>query len=1754
MDVFNLRNQLVGDYSSFIRGFINIRDSKINKKVEEELNAGLLWPDPLIQLNPSFESGDSIAELVEQGILHKECNRIFRIKEHLKDSGSPMRLYKHQSDAIRAAQTGNNYVLTTGTGSGKSLAYIIPIVDHVVKNGTGKGVQAIIIYPMNALANSQAGELQKFLSFGYPDGKCPVTFQRYTGQDSDEQKDEIIASPPDIILTNYVMLELILTRPREKKLIHAAEGLRFLVLDELHTYRGRQGADVAFLVRRTRDRLKAENLQCIGTSATLATGGTYIHQRQEIANVATQLFGSEVKAENVIGESLMRATPEIDISDLQVIDNLRECIDSRGTACCAQNSATHGEGTVCRANNGGIPDKGTACCAPTTYEEFIKDPLASWIETTFGITSEQESGRLIRQKPRSITGENGVALELSESTGVHVNKCSDAIQDTLLAGYTCSPNPIDGTQPFAFRLHQFLSRGDTVYASLESESQRHITVQGQQFVPGNKEALLYPLVFCRECGHEYYCVRKTRDDEGEEIYIARNFHDYESDEFSDAGYLYFNTEQPWPEKLEEIYQQVPEDWLEDNAGTFNIKKSRRDYLPRILQLKPDGKSHSEGIRVQYISTPFRFCLRCGVEYDPRSQRDFSKLSALGTEGRSTATTILCQSAVLRLRNDESLVEKARKLLSFTDNRQDASLQAGHFNDFIETSLIRAALYSAAEKAGSGGLTHDVLPQKLFEALNLPLSMYVVDSTVRFQALNDAKQAFRNILAYRVYRDLKRGWRILAPNLEQCGLLKIEYQSLDEICNAEDVWENFHPALSQATPETRRYIAKALLDFTRRELAIDVENLNKGYQERIQSQSYQHLIPPWAIDENETMEFASTIYPRSTKRGDYGGDVYLSARSRFGGFLRKGSTLHHLNGILNLEETGLVIQQLLEALRIAGLLKIVKERTDKDDVPGYQIPASALRWVAGDGSEPFFDPIRVPNKSSEGAKPNSFFIDQYKSAALGAKGLTAHEHTAQVPSDTRIKREDDFREGRLPILFCSPTMELGVDISELNVVNMRNVPPTPANYAQRSGRAGRSGQPALVFTYCTVGRPHDQYFFKRPEQMVSGFVQPPRMDLANEDLVKSHIQAIWLAETGLDLGKSLADILDIGGDNPSLLFKQNVQDQINNKNALLSAKQRATGILLSIKNELDAADWYHENWLDDFVSQHIIFNFHKKCDRWRNLYLSALKQQQEQNAIIIDATRNAEDKKRAARLRREAESQLKLLTDVDNLYQSDFYSYRYFAGEGFLPGYNFPRLPLSAYIPGRRVYAGRDEFLSRARFIAISEFGPHSYIYHEGSRYEIKKVILPVEGEDGVRQHKVKLCGNCGYVHEIDEGDGPDLCEFCKTELHAPMNNLFQMENVSTIRRDKINSDEEERFRLGYDLLTGLRFADLGHGPSFSMATIEDNSTKIAEIRYGQSATIWRINLGWKRRKQQNLYGFLLDIERGAWTGREIVDDEDSPASPRVTRVIPYVDDRKNCLIMQLENVNDVKVMASLQAALKNGILVCYQLEDNELAAEPLPGKDDRRLILFYEAAEGGAGVLRQIVKDKNALSVVADAALQLCHFNPETGDDLKRAEGAKEDCESACYSCLLSYANQMDHMNLDRYVIRDILMQLKGATVNISPGSDPPIKHLEKLKNLCDSDLERKWLDFLNSHKYRLPSHAQKLVEACKTRPDFIFNEEQVAIYVDGPYHEYPERQSRDVEQTTCMEDLGYTVIRFSHTDNWHAIIDKYPNVFGKNG
>jgi superfamily II DNA/RNA helicase len=316
------------------------------------------------------------------------------------------------------------------------------------------------------------------------------------------------------------------------------------------------------------------------------------------------------------------------------------------------------------------------------------------------------------------------------------------------------------------------------------------------------------------------------------------------------------------------------------------------------------------------------------------------------------------------------------------------------------------------------------------------------------------------------------------------------------------------------------------------------------------------------------------------------------------------------------------------------------------------------------------------------------------------GVEGGAHTGQISAETREMREEKFRNGELAALFCSPTMELGIDIRDLNMVHLRNVPPTPANYAQRSGRAGRGGQPALVVAFCSEGSSHDQYFFRRPELMVAGVVAPPRLELDNEELVRAHMHSTWLAATGISLRNGMADVLDLSKSGFPLNAENEHQMQLSAEKAA-KLRQECSAILAACGEELSNSVWFNENWLNQVLVD-APARFVSAFDRWRELYTSAVRQREESRKIVDDPSPMKEfDRKKARGSVAEAERVVDLLLNrTKQQTESDFYPYRYLAAEGFLPGYNFPRLPLRALLEAEVTHV-----IDRPRFLGLTEFGP-----------------------------------------------------------------------------------------------------------------------------------------------------------------------------------------------------------------------------------------------------------------------------------------------------------------------------------------------------------------------------------------------------------------------------------------------------------------
>ncbi len=1754
MNVFDLRNAIVNDYARFIRGFVKIKDPAIKDKVDEELNDGLLWPEPIVQLSPAFEQGESIDDLVKQDVL---CSGS---AENFTREGKPLRLYKHQSEALKKARAGKNYVLTTGTGSGKSLTYIIPIVDHILRTGTGEGVKAIVVYPMNALANSQLQELEKFPDPRNPDNERLFTFERYTGQETEEKKDEIRKNPPDIILTNYVMLELLLTRADELEIVKNMKNLRFIVLDELHTYRGRQGADVAMLVRRTREASGSKSVLCVGTSATLASGSTRKEQAEGVAKTASTLFGAHVDPDDVVNEYLVRETNELNVDDPTVQERLRAEIEFLRS----------------HDDDGKLNESFRAYFgASDDYEALKQSALCSWIESTFGVRREQESGALIRQKPTTITGDGGGAERLAQTLGLGEIQCAKALQRLFMLGYRVK-NSI-GRPFFSFRLHQFISRGDHVYATAELGENRRIFMRKQIFAPGeNREKKIYPLVFCRHCGQEFYSVTRVADITGVRFDARDPFdeQDLTDVEKQDVGFLYASATNPWPENDEEIAERLPDDWL-DNQG--KVLHSRDKRLPERYRINPFGlvvSSDEKGFDVAFIHSPFLFCPECGASYSAMSfkktKQDFQHLGGVSAGGRAIATTILSLSAVNRLREipRDELNEKARKLLSFTDNRQDASFQAGHFNDFVEVSVLRGALYRGLQQAGNQGLNYKEAAIAVVDALDLDESEYAKNPGKKGSASRKAHDQLKEAVCFRLMTDLQRGVRLQVPNLEQTGLLKIEYSDLDDLVCDEKEWASKHPALAQADPETRKKALLTVLHELRRSLVVNYENMQEKNKWEFLKNTKDRLKTPWGFDdsvETDNLPSASVAYLCSKKEGkNRRTDVYISSRSSLGLHLRRAAFPKY-GAELKLEDSKRLLDDIFDAFDSYGL---VEKSESKDGLVGYQLDVDCMRWKLGDGTVEHYDPVRQPGESKEQNVANEFYQDYYRELAANLGDVKAREHTAQVPTDKREEREEDFRKGELPVLFCSPTMELGVDISELNVVHMRNIPPTPANYAQRSGRAGRSGQPALILSYCTSGNQHDQYFFQRPDQMVSGAVQTPRVDLSNERLIRSHVQAIWLAEAAkklqFSLGASLRHVLnieDVDQDSgvPKCELREQVVDALRDKEIKERAEYHARRVLSETEEELKKADWYGDEWLNSVMNQ-LQATFDDACERWRSLYQGAQYQRNLQFRIQGDASRSSTEREKADKLRAQAVSEITLLEDTKNPNKSEFYSYRYFASEGFLPGYNFPRLPVTAFLPGVRGKNGEDDYLSRPRFLAINEFGPRAIIYHEGARFEVDQITLPASGtlskEGKISLKGARVCPKCGYYHATTEL--ADVCAFCGSPLAGSLDNLVEFKNVTARRRDRINCDEEERRRYGYDLTTSFKFSERNDVQSRRRAEIfvvdDGERLKWGELVYAPSATIYRINNGYRRSSPENRNGFLLDVERGQWVSKPKEDDTDSEEySPndRPTRLArPYVEDTKNCLLIKPSEELPAERFASLQSALRCSIERLYSLEELELSTFALPNDSDRKILFFYEASEGGAGVLQDLLAP-NAFQEVVCEALRICHFDPDSGADLGKAEHATEPCDAACYDCLLSYSNQRDHKILDRQAIKELLLQLRDAELVVSPGPATREEHLNALKKSAESELERKWLERVDALKCKLPSRAQVYIEAADARPDFVYDDEKVAIYVDGPPHDYDDAIKNDKAKEDALMTIGWGFIRFRHDEDWDKILQENAQLFG---
>ncbi|RIV88365.1 DUF1998 domain-containing protein [Aurantiacibacter xanthus] len=1022
-----------------------------------------------------------------------------------------------------------------------------------------------------------------------------------------------------------------------------------------------------------------------------------------------------------------------------------------------------------------------------------------------------------------------------------------------------------------------------------------------------------------------------------------------------------------------------------------------------------------------------------------------------------------------MHEEGTLGEHQRKLLGFTDNRQDAALQAGHFNDFIFVTLLRSGLLKAVADAGERGLEH----QRFGDAVRLALGFtrenkerlaeWMANPEARgLIAFEQAEHAVTKVLAHRVWSDLRRGWRFTNPNLEDLKLIEVRFPGLGELAGDDELFAK-DDFLREASPSTRAELFKLLFDAMRKGLAVSTEALEKQLITQVAQEAQQSLRFPWNIESSEAdrLRTAGVLMVDPPKR-DTISNAENDAITRGSYMSALGKSLCHTrlwgaDGPKRKDYPDF-ISTLIKAAEAHEILR----KVPIGGGDAWRLAPAALR-------------LHLATPSADDVKANAFFRDLYTSvvASLGEEGaltfsFEAREHTAQVENEIRQWREDRFRyadadrkrlvenkeamkdreepDSFLPLLFCSPTMELGVDISALSTVYLRNAPPTPANYAQRAGRAGRSGQAALVVTYCAAQSPHDQYYFNDRKQLVAGQVKPPALDLANRDLIASHIHAEWLAAAKAPLESSIPKNLDMDNTEGFPVAEEHMRafDKVR-RDAQLLADLKAILETVAPYVELEAfPDLADPQGLIESVIASADHNFDQTFERWRDLYRGALREQADADKVRNKTNVAPGERKSAASRYKLAADELEMLVHGRATNGSDFYTYRYLATEGFLPGYNFPRLPLYAFIPAMRGTA----VLQRPRFLAISEFGPNSLVYHEGRAFRIIKAKLPAgqRSDDGnLATDTMILCAQCGAA---ETSPVVERCQACGTSLGGAerLDSIFRIQNVETFPTARITANDEDRQRRGFDIQTV--FAWTGDTNSVQTITLSGEGQPIVSLSFGRRAKITRLNKGLKRRAEKAICGFVIDPLTGRWLADKNNDDGTGPdpGKSRQQRIVPVVEDHKNSLLLIPDasfNLGPAE-MATLQHALVRAIEVSESLEEGEMLGEAMPNREERRALLLYEATEGGAGVLSRLMNTSGRWQGLARIALELMHYKFDEQGQLVDGE---KPCVEACYRCLMSYFNQPDHEHLDRTnekVISFLLAMSSAAILKSEKASVKP--------------------------------------------------------------------------------------------------------------
>ncbi len=1688
--VFSASRHVKDAYLRYLKTAYGFADENLQAKFDLLLqDATTVTKGPYITLGREYAEGRSLADLVRAGVLHPDLLKL----DWRFDTNRP--LYVHQDKAVCTAADRRHFLVTTGTGSGKTECFLIPVLDWCLKH-RGKGLKAVIIYPMNALANDQKDRIDALKLEERTGLKCNI----YTSQTSEAERKQ--AREADIVITNYKQMEFLLIRKIDREMF--GENLRFLVLDEVHSYRGAQATEIACLIRRLKAHTGLLNgeILCVGTSATASAGS---EGRDRLSRFASSLFGETVHEEDCIGSAFK--PQEVDTAakyvppPAAVSEEELEDLDSDDPKVI--------HAMVRRLTGRSINDEGA--------------PPGQNIRAVLRGNAVAQALEQALADPKVI---DDVESELRKVRGRQDADRAGLLREAMAYLKVGSFHQGDEDRPrFRPKLHGFFHGAYNITLCADPEC-REFNPHGDRACRTCKNWAA-PVVLCRTCGQEYHKAHYDKD-----TGALRGTADF----FTGKDIVYL-TPEIHSEDEEDSNGQDGLPGVDDDDGPRDVKNMDRVDLCIKCAKITRGNSCADcaGRTKPYYmyEGDMHTCPACKDSY-----RRYEIVSPLRT-GAAASTSVLITHHI------EIMNDAERKLLVFLDNRQDVAHQAGYTQDKHRKFGLRHWIGHLIRTRTQGK------PVFLTDLPSLLLEHYV--PTIEPRRLGGSeRERWLEALSIQAAMEFTRYTRERG-SLETLGLVEIDYDFPANITG----YPEFVDLAKRAgvSPDKFLTLVRAMLDIMRQAAAVDydffqqplnplrvrrlAELQDAPYSVRFPERGYQARA--YTFDRTKALIAAgiSGFVREEDGRGQYPGIQKLFAeilkwKNEDAADLIRETVQFLSKPEINLLRRPTNFSLPPKARTLSVKLYHVNREMIRLSVPKRIYMCSNCKTVRA------YDPGTCPKKRDGTMRPvnlneNNYYVQLYKGRPFR---MRVEEHSAQVPETKRKDLETYFKDGKIEVMVASPTMELGVDIGGLNAVVLRGAPPSPANYIQRAGRAARRSGIGFISTLCT-GRSHDRHTFEDPGRFVQGYFHPPTIRLDNPYIVHRHMRSFILENMDHPFPAMMVDFLD-NYDPPSRMDRDPIRK-------LCAEVHRKKGDLVKNLSKLFARDRNEgrATGYDGRECEALIDSFENDVNSVFERWWQRVEHLHNEWKTYNRFGSPRYDKKRADA---KEKAYFQITKDRERAY-----TLNYLAEDGLLPSYQFPT-DMFALDTG----IGEPAVLRRAAHIGIREFAPGNVVYSNGRKLKPIRVLvagrspkLSTARERGQLETRY-FCKTCDAISVQRKNH----CPQCGDEMVE--REILRADSFEAMNESRIGSEEESREQKCYDVRTFLVSEESNNYQKFIYRHC------VMEVR--ERTSLITCNFGPTDRKDQAGAGFMLCRECGRYhhnpfpkTKAEEKEmkkwkeqQHDRYCGPAQNPTSPFLDERFSELTLAYQFKANVLLLTPSDASVPKNVeywhetfveaLILGAVDVLELEPQEIRGLvhnvgRGKKQILIYETTAGGAGYISEIAEK---LPEIAAAAFDRLY---------------KHECVQACYSCLLGYHNPHLHDSLDKRVIQSFLQSCMDdrVTERRKPEETVAEKKLEGGGTESQESayevgyIEKTLLAAMKQlsnlpepvAQYEFKNDAGDIV----TVADFAYPDKKIAIYCDSLEHHMNRKSlSKDAEKRNWLQSLGWKVLVF-----WGHVIQEDP-------